>query len=121
MVSSLAERRRWRRVDIVDVPLSLTCRRVGQGDDVAVTGVDLSPGGIRFHTPPNLATGDVVEMTVAAGAIRVNVRGLVVYTSRDSIGLRHSHVAFTGIGDSALQTLANLITAAESSRLAASG
>jgi hypothetical protein len=113
------ERRRWKRVDIVDVPMSLTCRRVGwDADPLTVAGVNLSPGGIRFIAPPDFATGDVLDIDVGAGSIRVRVRGMVVYTSRDDLGCRHAHVAFTGLGDSALQTLATLVTAANAARAA---
>jgi hypothetical protein len=119
MSTMVEERRRWKRIDIIDVPMSLTCQRVGWDvDPVTVSGVDLSPGGIRFVAPPDFATGDVLDINVAAGAIRVRVRGMVVYTSRDDLGCRHAHVAFTGLGDGALQTLANLVTAANAARVA---
>ena len=106
------DRREWRRVQ---VGFSVHCLRLGRrGIDTAVKVVDLSPGGLRLDAPAGLDGGDVVELTFSVGDMKIPVRGLVVYTTTTDAGARQAHVAFTGLGDAALEALARLLDSAES-------
>ena len=106
------ERREWRRVPVV---FSEHCVRHGRrGFDKDVKVLDLSPGGIRVDAPDSLDGGDVVELTFDVGEMHIPVRGLVVYTTTSEDGARHAHIAFTGLGDAALESLARLLETVES-------
>jgi hypothetical protein len=106
------ERREWRRVPVV---FSVHCVRLGRrGFDKDVKVLDLSPGGIRVDAPSSLDGGDVVQLTFDVGDMHIPVRGLVVYTTTTDAGARHAHIAFTGIGDAALESLARLLETVES-------
>ena len=106
------ERREWRRVPVV---FTVHCLRLGRrGVDTDVKVLDLSPGGIRIDAPTTIDGGDVVELTFTVGDMKIPVRGLVVYTTTTDAGARHGHIAFTGLGDAALQALARLLETAES-------
>jgi hypothetical protein len=106
------ERREWRRVPVV---FTVHCTRLGRrGFDTDVTVIDLSPGGIRIGAPDALDGGDVVELMFSVGDMHIPVRGLVVYTTTTDTGARHGHIAFTGLGDAALEALARLLQTVES-------
>jgi hypothetical protein len=106
------DRREFRRVS---VGFSVHCLRLGRrGIDTDVKVIDLSPGGLRLVAPKGMDGGDVVELTFTVGDMKIPVRGLVVYTTTTDKGARHGHIAFTGLGDAALNALGRLLDSADS-------
>lgn len=113
-------RRAFRRVP---VRFALRCRRIGRaGFDVAVEGVDLSPGGVRFRTRPGLDTGDVVLVTAPlTNGDEVVFKGLVVHVAAIATSeVDEVHVAFTNLSTRAQDDLGRLLELHDAARFTAS-
>lgn len=83
--------------------------------------VDLGINGLRIESPPALAAGDVLSLTLDPGACDVRLTAIVL-SLRPSDGHTHrreAHLAFTNMSEAVRANLGRLIARCVDEQLAA--